>query len=162
VVSAIAFDITIESSAVEDRLTLMLGTPGGDHVSIRASHRLYPDRADTWDGNWIACRIDVEVGAFRGGVDASLRAEDFVSFRDALHRIQVMRQGEASFETMEEWLVARVVGDGRGHYEAVCELRDAPGAGNRLYFQLGFDEEPTMSALLSALDQIAKAFPVRH
>ena len=139
----------------------MMGTPGGDYVAIRPRHRLYPDRADTWDGNWIACRIDVEVGGFRGGVDASLRAEDFISFREALQRILATRQGEASFETMEEWLVARVVGDGRGHYETVCELRDAPGSGNRLYFQLGFDEEPTMSGLIDALEEIARAFPVR-
>jgi hypothetical protein len=56
----------------------------------------------------------------------------------------------------------RVVGDGKGHYEAVCEMLDAPGSGNRLYFTLGFESDPTVIALLDTLDRIVAAFPVIH
>lgn len=145
----------------EDRLTLLVGRAGADHLAIQPSHRMYPDARDAWDGNWLAARIEVQAGGFQGVINANLRCEDFVGFREQLMRIVKERTGEASFDTMEEWVVAHVVGDGRGHWQAVCEVKDDPGTGNRLYFMLTIEDEPAMRAILDALDRIVAAFPIQ-
>jgi hypothetical protein len=159
VVSAIPFDIS-STAVTEDRLTLLVGRAGADHVAVRPSHRMYPDARDAWDGNWLTARIEVQAGGFRGEVDANLRCEDFVGFREQLTRIIDARSGEATFETMEEWLVAHVVGDGQGHWQAVCELHDAAGTGNRLSFMITVEDEEAMRAIRDALDRIVAAFPI--
>lgn len=126
---------------------------------MKPLRRNYPEVSDYWDGNWLGSSIDVHVGGFRGHVDADLRAEEFASFRDALRRLTEDLSGTATFETMEHWLTIRVSGDGRGHFEALCELRDDPGMGNQLRFTLAFDQT-YLPAMLHELDAIVAAFPV--
>jgi hypothetical protein len=138
---------------------LVLGSADGEHVIIEPRRRNYPDCSDYWDGNWIGCTIDVRAGGFRGSVNADLRTEEFVSFRDALRDLYDRLAGEAMFETMEHWLTIKIVGDGRGHFEAKCELRDDPGMGNRLEFALAFDQTD-LPPVLRDLDAIVAAFPV--
>jgi hypothetical protein len=138
---------------------LVLGSLDGQHMIVEVRRRNYPDCGDYWDGNWIRCAIDVRAGGFRGSVEADLRAEEFVLFRDGLRGLHDRLAGTATFETMEHWLTLKIVGDGRGHFEAKCELRDQPGIGNRLEFALAFDQTE-VPPMLRELDAIVNAFPV--
>jgi hypothetical protein len=61
---------------------------------------------------------------------------------------------------MEEWLVIHVEGDGRGHFTAKCEARDTPGRGNKLTFELAFDQTE-LPSMLRELDELTTRFPVR-
>jgi len=153
------------SSLSSDRPTadsearLVIGSPGGEHLVVEPTSRNYPECTDYWDGNWIRCAVDVRAGGFRGAVKADMRAEEFVAFRDALRRLYDELAGEATFETMEHWLRIAIVGDGRGHFEAKCELRDDPGMGNRLTFTLAFDQT-YLPSMLRQLDAIVETCPV--
>ncbi len=138
---------------------LVVGAASGEHIIVEPRRRNCPDCVDYWDGNWIGCAIDVRAGRFRGSVNADLRAPEFVSFRDALRVLYDRLSGEATFETVEHWLTIKIGGDGRGHFEAKCELRDAPGMGNRLEFTLAFDQTD-LPSILRGLDAIVDAFPV--
>lgn len=64
-----------------------------------------------------------------------------------------------SFETLEEQVVLRVVGDGRGHLERTGELRDIAGIGNRLIFALNFDQT-YLPAIRRQLDALIDSYPV--
>jgi hypothetical protein len=138
---------------------LVLGSEGSEHLALRVLRRSWPESGDYWDGNWLGCAVDVRVGGFRGHVDGIIRAEEFVAFRDGLCRLYEQLAGEAAFQTMEQWLSIRVVGDGRGHFDARCELLDDPGVGNRLAFALAFDQT-SLPKMLRELDGIIDAFPV--
>jgi hypothetical protein len=116
---------------MDSETVFVIGSEASSHVKIRALGRTHPGRTDYWDGNWIRCVIDVRAGAFRGAVNCDLRNEEFLAFRDALRDLYDRLAGEATFKTMEQWLRIAVVGDGRGHFEAKCELRDDPGFGNK-------------------------------
>lgn len=139
-------------------LQLTVGPPGGDHLIVRPLRRSYPDCRDRWDGNWITSAIELRAGGFRGNVEASLRAEDFGAFREQLGRLHETLEGEAAFDTMEEWLAIQIVGDGRGHLDVTCRVTDAPGTGNHLSFTLAFDQT-WLPAMLRDLDAITDAFP---
>jgi hypothetical protein len=136
-----------------------LGAATSDRVVVKPLRRSYPGRADYWDGNWLACSIEVEVGGFHGRVDCDLRNEEFVRFRDGLRRLYNELTGEATFETMEGWLKIGIVGDGRGHLTATCELRDDPTFGNQLHYTLDFDQT-LLPKVIESLDNIIDAFPV--
>lgn len=140
-------------------LRMVIGLAEGEHLTLEPIRRNHPACTDFWDGNWVACAIDVKVGGFRGHVDADLRAEEFMTFRDGLQRLYDQLAGEAVFKTMEHWLTILVRGDGRGHFEAQCELRDDPGMGNRLVFSLAFDQTELLP-ILRSLDAVLRAFPV--
>ncbi len=144
---------------MDSETLLVIGSEANEYVSIHAVERSHPGCTDYWDGNWIRCAIAVRVGGFLGKVTSDMRSEEFLAFRDALHHLYGRLAGEATFETMECWLKISVVGDGRGHFEAKCELRDDPGSGNRLTFVLAFDQT-YLPPVLRQLDAIVDAFPV--
>ncbi len=138
--------------------SLVIGSANGEHLRVVALKRTHPESAEFWESNWIDCAIDVSAGGFQGALNANLRAEELFAFRDALRQLGDHLAREALFETIEHWLTIRVVGDGRGQFQASCELRDAP-EGNRLSFLLAFSREG-LTPVMRALDAIVTAFPV--
>lgn len=60
---------------------------------------------------------------------------------------------------MEEWLSIDIAGDGKGHFRADCVAVDMPGTGNRLTFEIEFDQTD-LPEILGGLDAISRAFPV--
>lgn len=137
-----------------------LGVADDDYLRVVVRRWLYPEADDYWDGNWVAAEVAARAGAFQGVFEASLRTTDFESFRRKLGALYETLSGEAVFETMERWVDVRIVGDGRGHFEACCGLRDDASFGSRLSFSLAFDQTQ-VPAMLENLDEIVRRFPVR-
>jgi len=69
-------------------------------------------------------------------------------------------RGSAQFATLEEQLVLRLTGDGKGHIQLHGEMADQPGIGNRLHFALQFDQSQ-LGESIRALETIISKFPVR-
>jgi hypothetical protein len=139
---------------------LLVGSLASEHLLVEPTRWEFPDADDYWDGNWIYSNVAIVVGSFRGSYEAMLRTGEFVQFRDDLKVLHDKLKGAATFQTMEHWLAIQVEGDGRGHFTAKCEARDQPGMGNRLLFDLAFDQTE-LPALLRDLDELTRAFPVR-
>lgn len=137
--------------------TFVLGSES-QNLTIRVLRRASED-PDYWEGNWLYAEIDVTFRSFRANVPVSLWTTDFVDFRDGLRRCYEDLAGACAFGTLEGWLAIDITGDGRGHFDAVCTLRDDPMLSTLLKFELAFDqtELPTM---LRALDRIVQLFPV--
>jgi hypothetical protein len=138
----------------------VIGSDASEHVAITVTRREFPEAADYWDGNWVYATVCIRAGAFRGQYEALLRTTEFASLREGLARLHADLKGEAAFESMEEWLQMKVAGDGRGHFIAKCEARDEPGTGNRLRFDLHFDQTE-LPNVIAALDAVLAAFPVK-
>lgn len=130
-----------------------------EFLRVYARQRTHPQSNDDGGGNWISCDIDVAVGGFRGRVNADLRSEEFLRFRNEARDLYVRLNGTANFSTMEGWLTIRLIGEGRGHIAAECELHDQPGCGNRLTFKLQFDQT-YLPDLITGLERIVSEFPV--
>ena len=139
-------------------LSINLGRPA-DGLRITLDRRTNPQCTDYWDGNWISATVDVVVGGFRGNVEGNLRREEFVGFRDQIRRIYASLSGQAEFHTMEDWIGIRMEIQRTGHIKCDCFLMDYPGMGNRLTFQLSFDQT-YLPALLDEIDAVLSTFPI--
>lgn len=137
---------------------IVLGSQEGQRLAIAVKRR--SEAADEWGGSWVVATIRAHAGAFRGEYEALLGMDELAAFRARLATLYEDLKGEATFESMEQWLWVRVVGDGRGHFVARCEARDEPGEGNELRFELAFDQSE-VPAMLAALDAVLTEFPVR-
>ena len=132
---------------------------GGEFLTIAVVGRSHPEASDYWDGNWVLASVEVQAGRFRGSVGGHLRAEEMADFHRQLAQLQESLRGTAEFTTMEDWLSIRATGDGRGHIEFRCMVRDQPGIGNTLEFVLATDQTFTRSTV-AELAAVVQAFPV--
>jgi hypothetical protein len=132
----------------------------GEFLSISLLGRTHPTAADYWDGNWLRAAVKLHAGGFRGSVSGDLRAEELVKFHRQFALLRESLRGQAQFETLEGWLSIQVIGDGHGHMEFRCVIRDEPGTGNTLHCTLGNDQTFTRSTV-AELAAAVEAFPVR-
>lgn len=139
---------------------IVIGSGTSDHVAISVLRSERPESDDYCDGNWVDATVRIYVGAFRGEYAAALRTDEIAELRSGLVRLNAELSGTATFASCEQWLQVRIEGDGRGHFLATCEARDAPGRGCTLHFVLAFDQTE-LPPLIGALDSVLAAFPVR-
>jgi hypothetical protein len=132
---------------------------GSDFLAITLLGRSHWETTDYWDGNWVRAAVVVQAGGFRGSVAGEVRTDELAQFYDQLRRLQQSLEGTATFETMEGWLSIRASGDGMGHMEFRCSVRDEPGIGNTLECTLATDQTCTRTTL-AELHSAIQAFPV--
>lgn len=142
-----------------------LGGQERNYLLVEVVTRTRPQDYDFWDGNRLNARISVQAGAFAGTFHAALRCDDFAPFLDSLRQVYQSLGTEtptyiAEFTTMEDQLSIEVLGDAFGHITAQCVAMDDLGTGNRLEFDLEFDQT-FLPEILSELEAIITAFPVR-
>ena len=138
---------------------LVIGDANARHLTIRAISRSHPTLFDYWDGNWIACEIEVQTSGFVGRFPADLRADELGAFLEEAEALRMTLDGSASFSTMEGQIAFSLATDGRGQIRVRGKASDAPGSDNRLEF--GFDIDQTyLSEICSALRVLVTAFPV--
>jgi hypothetical protein len=140
-----------------DDAQFRIGNSETGHLAVRVERRDHEGATDFWDGNWLVAKVTVAAGGFRGELAGSLRADEFVRLRDQLRLLFDDLAGTASFKTMEDWLMIEVVGDGKGHFHAICIVVHVPTA-NRLAFGIDFDQTE-LPAIVGGLDAVCEAFP---
>ncbi|MBI3688885.1 MAG: hypothetical protein HY241_16380 [Actinobacteria bacterium] len=144
----------------ELRPMVLIGHPSGDRVMIRVLGRLRGGVDDYWDGNWLVSPVEIVAGGFTANVGASLRAEEFHAFREAVQRLNAELRGEAVLESMEGWLslVVRVVSSGR--LTVMGKAIDRLGGGNQLLFRIDDLDQSYLLGIIEALDEVEAFFPV--
>jgi len=140
-------------------LTLLVGSPGANHLSLRILRRSYPDAEGFWEGNWLKVEVAVHAGAFQGRFEADLRSDEFEHFAEQLTSAQRASEGLATLESAEGWVKLRLALEPRGGVEAACEVTDDPGLGSSLRFGLSSDQAQ-LSDLRHALGEVLRTFPV--
>jgi hypothetical protein len=115
---------------------------------------------DPYDANWLQCSVDVDVGRFRGAVEASFMTQDFIRLADHLRDVLGGSSRKASFRTMEEALSFDIEVDRAGRAKVTGQLRDIETDGCTLDFafenDLSFLEQTS-----EELRQIVAEFPER-
>jgi hypothetical protein len=113
-----------------------------------------------WDDNWLNVEIRVHAGGFRGKASIAIITSELEKFLSELKPLYEKLVGEAKFATMEQQLGLRLNGDGKGHIELRGEVADQAGIGNRLFFNLRFDQTQLKQSI-NDLEIIVATFPVR-
>ena len=111
-----------------------------------------------WDANWIKGFVKVKAGGFNGEFNAEFMTVDFISFKTELTKLYDKLNGIASFQTLENQVDIKIKGDGIGHLNAECEVMDFAGMGNKLIFEINFDQTH-IPKLLNELGKIISKFP---
>lgn len=142
-----------------DFRSFVIGHETSQHLKMTILSRTHPECSDFWEGNWVHSDLSATVGGFSGHVRACLRVDEIKRFRDQFAPLYDALDGVAEFTSLEHWISVKITGDGLGHFNARCELRDDPSFPNRLIFDLTFDQTMTPS-MLRQLDSILDAFPV--
>lgn len=143
----------------DEHAELLIGSLQSQFLRVRPTQRNDPSANDYWDGNWLISEIELAAGAFRAQFVATLRVDEFADFRDQLVTLYDALDGEATFDSMEEWLRIRFRGDGLGHFNVECQARDAAGTGNMLTFLLNCDQTQ-LPAILQGLQRVIERFPI--
>jgi hypothetical protein len=133
--------------------TIRVGGERAEFLAITLLGRSHPTAGEYWDGNWVRAIVEVVAGGFRGEVGGDLRTDELAAFHRELFPLVESLSGSARLSTQEDWLSIVVTGDGRGHMELSCEIRDQPGVGNSLAFRLALDQ----TYLRSMAEQLGRA-----
>ena len=138
---------------------LLLGSPGGPHLSIDLRRRAAPGSTDFWEGNWLKVDLEVRAGAFAGRVEADLRADELQDFARQLAALEGAGEGTAALASAEGWVSVRLAPAPGGRLAGACEVRDDPAMGSSLRFRIEV-EAAGRRTLQEALAGALAAFPV--
>ena len=130
----------------------------GSFIRIDLIDFNYPYADLDWDKNWISGIVKVKAGAFSGEFKTDFMTVDFVSFKNEMEKLYDKLNGIATFYTLENQVEIKIIGDGIGHLKAECEVMDYAGIGNKLKFEIDFDQT-YIPKLLNQLEKITKRFP---
>jgi hypothetical protein len=107
--------------------------------------------------DWIPVRVKIRAGAFSGNFSAYLLAREIVKFKNELETLHKNLKGTAKFETIEEQLLLKINVDKLGHISISGEVRDEAGTGNRLIFEMSFDQT-YLSRTIRELEEVVVSF----
>lgn len=131
---------------------------GENFLRISVIGFAHPDAELDWDRNWLTSNLTLKAGGFLGKFDCELMTTDFIRFKEQLSKLYEKMNGNAFFDTREEQVAIKIEGDGLGHFRADCTAIDFPGTGNKLEFELNFDQT-AIPDLIRQLDSIIHTFP---
>jgi hypothetical protein len=135
-----------------------IGSNRAEQLLVRVISRSSGD--DYWDGNWLTCEVRLSAGGFRGQFQANLRTDELERFAAQVRTLYDDLKTPALLEPMEEQLVLRLEGDGRGHIDCHGEARDVVGTGNLFRFELQLDQTQ-LFATMAQLSELLNRYPVR-
>ena len=130
----------------------------GNFICVELIDYTHTNTELDWDRNWVKGFVKVKAGRFSGEFKADFMTVDFVSFKNDLTKLYDKLNGIAAFKTLESQVDIKITGDGIGHLKAECEVMDSAGIGNKLEFEINFDQTH-VPKILNQLEKIINQFP---
>jgi hypothetical protein len=90
--------------------------------------------------NWARARIGLAVEGFTADVFAFFDKEDFTRFARQLHELDQSLSGTASLEPLDQQVKVVLSVGVRGHVKLIGELSSRATFGNKLGYELEFDQ----------------------
>lgn len=127
---------------------LLVGVENGDHLRVSAGSAGAP--------GWVTVVAEARAGGMGGRVEGALDPDDLAAFRGAVAALAANPKARAALVAHDGFLTVRLLGDGFGHFDVRCELRDLSAIGSRLELTLAL-EGRDLAALLQGLDALIAA-----
>jgi len=118
-----------------------------------------PANPKTEGYDWTKALVQIEVGGFKGEVEIYMCVSDMIRFKEQLEPVYQNLKGEAEFKTIEGQLYIRIEADKLGHIQVNGHLLDDLGSGNRLEFEIRYDQTllwHTISEIDEALFELSQ------
>ena len=116
-----------------------------------------PTQPKSEGSDWARALVYVEVGAFKGELEIYICVSDMIRFKEELEPVYKNVEGLAEFKTIEDQLFIRIEVDKLGHVEASGYIIDDFVVGNKLNFNIRYDQTllwHTISEIEQALFQL--------
>ncbi|HXL79873.1 MAG TPA: hypothetical protein VN951_03270 [Pyrinomonadaceae bacterium] len=133
-----------------------IGYPDRERVEVTLIGK--PADPKTKDFDWITADVEIAAGGFKGIAQIYMCVSDMLRFKEELEPVYETVAGVAEFKTIENQLYIRVEGDGLGHINASGFLIDTFEDGNKLTFNIHYDQTllwHTISEIDEALFEVA-------
>lgn len=99
-----------------------------------------PADAESEGYDWVEALVQVEVGAFKGELQLFICVSDMIRFKEELEVVYNAVAGVAEFKTIEEQIYIHIEVNKLGHVQASGYIIDDFVAGNRLNFNIQYDQ----------------------
>ncbi|MBM5811370.1 MAG: hypothetical protein FJ191_05310 [Gammaproteobacteria bacterium] len=133
----------------------------GGSITIKVIGYENPAAGNDSDANWLRSTVRVSVGPFAGDIDGSLTTQDFAYFERELSEVLRTLQGQATFQTDEDWLRFEVGMGSRGTATVSGVVKAGGGSHASLRFSFETDQS-FLGETNRALGAVAKDFPVKQ
>jgi len=115
-----------------------VGYPDKERVEVNLISRPADAKSDGYD--WIKGVVQFNIGAFNGELEISLCLSDMIRFKEQLEPVYEKLEGVAEFKTIENQLAIRIEVNKLGHVQASGHILDDFVSGNKLYFNIAYDQ----------------------
>ncbi|WP_449565221.1 WapI family immunity protein [Luteirhabdus pelagi] len=132
---------------------------GSEFVKIEILKQNFPNADLDWDKDSIRCKISAKFGSFSGEFNANLMTFSFDNFKRELIYLYENLEQSATFKGYEDQVKIFIQGDGIGHLDLFCDLKDNVGMGNELKGELNLDQT-YLPDLIEQLDTITSEYKV--
>ena len=111
------------------------------------------------EGDWAKAVVHVQVGAFNGELGIWICVSDMIRFHDELEFVYRNLAGVAEFKTIEDQLYIKIEVDKLGHVQASGYVIDDFAAGNKLNFNIQFDQTLLCHTISQIVAESVELFP---
>jgi hypothetical protein len=111
-----------------------------DHDRIEVTLIGPPADPKTDGFDWVTADVEILAGGFTGRARIYMCVSDMIRFKEELEPVYKTVTGVAEFKTIENQFYARIEADGLGHINATGFLIDTFSAGNKLTFNIHYDQ----------------------
>ena len=112
--------------------------------------------------DWIEAQVEIDVGAFKGRLKINLLVSEIIRFKKQLEEVYEKVGGVAEFKTLEDQLSIRIEVDKLGHVRASGYLLDDFDAGNKLNFNMSYDQTLLWHTISEIDEALFELFPQRR
>jgi len=134
-----------------------VGYPNKERIEVTLLGPPADPKTEGYD--WIKGLVQVEVGAFRGELEIYLCVSDMIRFKEQLEPVYRNLKGVAEFKTIEDQLAIRIEVDKLGHVEATGFVLDDFVYGNKLQFNISYDQTLLWHTISEIDEALFELFP---
>jgi hypothetical protein len=143
--------------SVESMPFFSVGYPDKERVAVTLLGSPSDPKSEGYD--WVKALVQVEVGAFKGELEIYIGVSDMIRFKEQLEPVYRNLEGIAEFKTIEDQLAIKIEVDKLGHVQASGFILDDFVSGNKLNFNISYDQT-LLSHTISEIDEaLVELFP---
>ena len=143
--------------SVESMPFFSVGYPDKERVEVTLLGSPSNPKSEGYD--WAIALVRVEVGAFKGELEIYLCVSDMIRFKEQLEPVYRNLEGVAEFKTIEDQLAIKIEVDKLGHVQASGFVLDDFVSGNKLNFNISYDQTLLWHTISEIDEALFELFP---
>ena len=118
-----------------------------------------PSHPKSEEYDWAKALVQIDVGAFKGELEIYICVSDMIRFKEQLEPVYRNLEGVAEFNTIEDQLAIKIEVDKLGHVQASGYVLDDFVSGNKLHFNISYDQTLLWHTISEIDEALFELFP---